>query len=81
VIGSESRTVGSTLMNSESSRSHAIFTILIHKKTSDSASTSKFHFVDLAGSERLSRTKAEGARMKEGTPYQLQLDTNTFPRN
>jgi hypothetical protein len=28
--------------------------------------TSKFHFVDLAGSERLSRTKAEGVRMKEG---------------
>lgn len=28
--------------------------------------SSKFHFVDLAGSERAKRTKAEGARLREG---------------
>ncbi len=31
VDGSVNRTVGATMMNSESSRSHAIFTILLHK--------------------------------------------------
>jgi hypothetical protein len=56
--------LGSTSMNSESSRSHAIFTIILHEAVSNV--TSKFHFVDLAGSERLARTKAEGVQMKEG---------------
>eukprot|EP01117_Protostelium_nocturnum_P017757 TRINITY_DN7284_c0_g1_i1.p1 TRINITY_DN7284_c0_g1~~TRINITY_DN7284_c0_g1_i1.p1 ORF type:complete len:648 (-),score=234.36 TRINITY_DN7284_c0_g1_i1:1817-3595(-) len=67
--GSLSRTVGSTQMNTESSRSHAIFTIILQRVDEQDASniiTSRLHFVDLAGSERLSRTKAEGARMKEG---------------
>ncbi|KAI8091428.1 P-loop containing nucleoside triphosphate hydrolase protein [Gilbertella persicaria] len=72
--GSVSRTTASTDMNSNSSRSHAIFTVtliqhisttfndqVIHKKLE-----SKFHFVDLAGSERLKKTNAVGERAKEG---------------
>ncbi|KAL0605275.1 Chromosome-associated kinesin KIF4A [Plecturocebus cupreus] len=67
--GNNSRTVASTAMNSQSSRSHAIFTISIEqRKKSDRNSSfrSKLHLVDLAGSERQKKTKAEGDRLKEG---------------
>ncbi|KAG2263596.1 hypothetical protein Bca52824_070675 [Brassica carinata] len=76
--GSLSRATGSTNMNSQSSRSHAIFTITLEqKKISSSSSTAtedpgedilcaKLHLVDLAGSERAKRTGADGMRLKEG---------------
>uniref|UniRef100_A0A452SZL4 Kinesin family member 4A n=2 Tax=Ursus TaxID=9639 RepID=A0A452SZL4_URSMA len=67
--GNNCRTVASTAMNSQSSRSHAIFTIAIEqRKKSDKNSSfrSKLHLVDLAGSERQKKTKAEGDRLKEG---------------
>ncbi|XP_036267335.1 chromosome-associated kinesin KIF4A isoform X2 [Pipistrellus kuhlii] len=67
--GNNCRTVASTAMNSQSSRSHAIFTICIEqRKKSDKSSSfrSKLHLVDLAGSERQKKTKAEGDRLKEG---------------
>ncbi|XP_063277944.1 chromosome-associated kinesin KIF4A [Prinia subflava] len=67
--GNNSRTVGSTAMNSQSSRSHAIFTICIDQKKKNDKNSSfhcKLHLVDLAGSERQKKTKAEGDRLKEG---------------
>ncbi|XP_062039161.1 chromosome-associated kinesin KIF4A isoform X3 [Lepus europaeus] len=67
--GNNCRTVASTAMNSQSSRSHAIFTISIEqRKKNDKSSSfrSKLHLVDLAGSERQKKTKAEGDRLKEG---------------
>eukprot|EP00736_Rhodelphis_marinus_P008897 Rmarinus@m.10842 len=68
--GSVCRTTGSTLMNLESSRSHAVFTVtasFVEDRGSESVrATSKFNFVDLAGSERLKRTGAVGMRRKEG---------------
>uniref|UniRef100_A0A6I8SB11 Kinesin family member 4A n=1 Tax=Xenopus tropicalis TaxID=8364 RepID=A0A6I8SB11_XENTR len=67
--GNSSRTVASTAMNSQSSRSHAIFTISIdQRKEGDKNNSfrSKLHLVDLAGSERQKKTKAEGDRLKEG---------------
>lgn len=72
--GSLQRSVASTLMNSQSSRSHAIFTINIDyqtlpEKVEEAQAEkwmSKFHFVDLAGSERAKRTGASGATLKEG---------------
>ncbi|XP_066106128.1 chromosome-associated kinesin KIF4A isoform X1 [Saccopteryx bilineata] len=67
--GNNARSVASTAMNSQSSRSHAIFTISIEqRKKSDKNSCfrTKLHLVDLAGSERLKKTKAEGDRLKEG---------------
>uniref|UniRef100_A0A8C9DDT3 Kinesin family member 4A n=1 Tax=Prolemur simus TaxID=1328070 RepID=A0A8C9DDT3_PROSS len=67
--GNNCRTVASTAMNSQSSRSHAIFTISIEqRKKSDKSSSfrTKLHLVDLAGSERQKKTKAEGDRLKEG---------------
>ncbi|XP_017776284.1 PREDICTED: kinesin-like protein KIF21A isoform X1 [Nicrophorus vespilloides] len=75
-IGALSRTTASTQMNTQSSRSHAIFTLhikqqrLVPSDEGDSTEfetlTAKFHFVDLAGSERLKRTGATGDRAKEG---------------
>ncbi|XP_003801810.1 chromosome-associated kinesin KIF4A [Otolemur garnettii] len=67
--GNNCRTVASTAMNSQSSRSHAIFTISIEqrkKNDKNSSFRSKLHLVDLAGSERQKKTKAEGDRLREG---------------
>ncbi|RCI03732.1 hypothetical protein CU098_008918, partial [Rhizopus stolonifer] len=66
--GSLCRTVGSTDMNTVSSRSHAVFSVILkqQKSPSEPSLTSKFHFVDLAGSERLKRTHAQGDRAREG---------------
>lgn len=60
--GARKRATGATLMNDESSRSHAIFTIQMEQKTmvvnpetgktTEDYVCSKFRFVDLAGSER-----------------------------
>ncbi|KAH9259434.1 hypothetical protein BASA81_002477 [Batrachochytrium salamandrivorans] len=78
--GTLCRTTGSTDMNSHSSRSHAIFTIILeqHLKSEDEAEEteyriSKFHFVDLAGSERAKRTRATGQRLKEGININMGL--------
>lgn len=53
--GSLCRTTGSTEMNTVSSRSHAVFSVILKQQKSDQdpSITSKFHFVDLAGSERV----------------------------
>lgn len=69
IRGSSDRAVASTAMNSQSSRSHAIFTITLQKvpKENPSAATiAKFHLVDLAGSERSKKTLTNGEQFKEG---------------
>ena len=72
--GSVARTTGATSMNAGSSRSHAIFTIILEQRhltrermraNRGAYSSAKFHLVDLAGSERNKRTRAIGARFKE----------------
>lgn len=70
VEGSRLRVTASTNMNLQSSRSHAIFSIMVSQAKEapgqPSVETfSKFHMVDLAGSERLSRTGASGDRARE----------------
>ncbi|KAH8413266.1 hypothetical protein KR009_009345 [Drosophila setifemur] len=69
--GNKERTVGETNMNERSSRSHAIFRIIIESRKSnssedDSVIQSVLNLVDLAGSERADQTGARGARLKEG---------------
>ncbi|KAI8603695.1 hypothetical protein EDD21DRAFT_294898, partial [Dissophora ornata] len=67
--GSLCRTTAATDMNQTSSRSHAIFSVILKQQRSEELEpklASKFHFVDLAGSERLKRTRAVGDRAKEG---------------
>lgn len=63
--GKKNRSVGATLMNATSSRSHSIFTIVIEcAETSadagDHIRVGKLNLVDLAGSERQSKVGAEG---------------------
>ncbi|KAJ6419849.1 hypothetical protein OIU84_029885 [Salix udensis] len=80
--GSLSRATGSTNMNNQSSRSHAIFTITLEQMRKlhsvspvndtpdedmgEEYFCAKLHLVDLAGSERAKRTGTGGLRLKEG---------------
>jgi kinesin family protein 3/17 len=77
--GKKNRSVGSTLMNASSSRSHSIFTIVCEcaEDKADGSKPSirvgKLNLVDLAGSERQSKTGATGDRLKEATKINLSL--------
>ncbi|XP_066862818.1 kinesin-like protein KIF13A isoform X11 [Kogia breviceps] len=79
--GNKSRTVAATNMNEESSRSHAVFSIIITQTLYDLQSgnsgekVSKVSLVDLAGSERVSKTGAAGERLKEGSNINKSLTT------
>ncbi|KAJ9465822.1 Kinesin-like calmodulin-binding protein-like protein [Diplonema papillatum] len=63
--GMSLRQVHSTLMNPQSSRSHAVFTLAIKFRTAQTESTAKLSFVDLAGSERVKISHSKGERLKE----------------
>ncbi|ODN01520.1 Kinesin-like protein KIF13A [Orchesella cincta] len=79
--GNKSRTVAATNMNSESSRSHAVFTIVLTQTMTDTSSgvtgekVSRISLVDLAGSERAAKTGAVGERLKEGSNINKSLTT------
>lgn len=78
--GQHNRTVGSTNMNRESSRSHAIFSAYIKVTTVDNENNqrtrySKLNIVDLAGSERTKDTQAEGKRLQEACKINQSLTT------
>ncbi|CAG9789698.1 unnamed protein product [Diatraea saccharalis] len=77
-VGNKNRHIGATAMNTESSRSHAIFSITVEssKRGSDGkvhVKMGKLHLVDLAGSERQSKTQATGTRLKEATKINQSL--------
>ncbi|GLI58618.1 hypothetical protein VaNZ11_000353 [Volvox africanus] len=78
-VGRKNRSVGATLMNQDSSRSHSIFTITIESIEQTKAQpeghikVGKLNLVDLAGSERQSKTGATGDRLKEATKINLSL--------
>lgn len=76
--GDSKRSVASTRMNLESSRSHAIFNLSISQTEQDgSMRESDLKLVDLAGSERANATLgiANGQRMKEGANINKSLST------
>ncbi|XP_035771964.1 kinesin-like protein KIF13B [Neolamprologus brichardi] len=79
--GNKSRTVAATNMNEESSRSHAVFNIILTHTLTDLRSgtsgekVSKLSLVDLAGSERAAKTGAAGERLKEGSNINKSLST------
>uniref|UniRef100_A0A4W3IAB3 Kinesin family member 15 n=1 Tax=Callorhinchus milii TaxID=7868 RepID=A0A4W3IAB3_CALMI len=76
-MGWRNRSVASTSMNRESSRSHAVFTVTIESKEKISnlfnIRTSQLNLVDLAGSERQRDTRAEGVRLKEASSINRSL--------
>ena len=76
--GTRNKIVASTSMNESSSRSHAIFQVLVEKsevihssnssskrRTNGKVLTGKLTCVDLAGSERASKTHPTGIQLKE----------------
>ncbi|XP_053721190.1 kinesin-like protein KIF13B isoform X2 [Synchiropus splendidus] len=79
--GNKSRTVAATNMNEESSRSHAVFNIILTHTLTDVQSgtsgekVSRLSLVDLAGSERAAKTGAAGERLKEGSNINKSLTT------
>lgn len=73
-LGYNNRSVGATLMNAESSRSHSIFTINVESigqaldgSGGEHIIAGKLNLVDLAGSERQAKTGAAGDRLKVRT--------------
>ncbi|KIJ19791.1 hypothetical protein PAXINDRAFT_166017 [Paxillus involutus ATCC 200175] len=79
--GNKARTVAATNMNETSSRSHAVFTLLLSMKKHDvgtnldTEKVSRISLVDLAGSERANSTGATGQRLKEGANINKSLTT------
>ena len=79
--GNKARTVAATNMNETSSRSHAVFTLILTQKRHDvetnmqTEKVSRISLVDLAGSERATSTGATGARLKEGAEINRSLST------
>ena len=73
--GATQRTTGSTKMNELSSRSHAVFIIIVEnskleeepgrQELRQSFKVGKLNLVDLAGSERVRQSGATGVRLEE----------------
>lgn len=77
--GAANRKIAATHMNSESSRSHSVFTCVIESRwEKDSMAHLRFgrlNLVDLAGSERQKSSGAEGDRLKEAANINKSLST------
>ncbi|CAL7949030.1 unnamed protein product [Xylocopa violacea] len=68
--GSQRRQTAATLMNTQSSRSHTVFSITVHMKENtidgdEVLKTGKLNLVDLAGSENVGRSGAADRRARE----------------
>ena len=68
--GQKSRSTASTKMNDVSSRSHAVFIVIVEQMKNNTQSlkevkVGKLNLVDLAGSERINVSGAVGKRLEE----------------
>ncbi|TQD96897.1 hypothetical protein C1H46_017502 [Malus baccata] len=77
--GASNRKMAATHMNSESSRSHSVFTCIIESRWEKDSVThfrfARLNLVDLAGSERQKSSGAEGDRLKEAANINKSLST------
>ena len=77
--GNKNKTIGSTLMNDTSSRSHTVIKIEVRQKEKNLIKTierySCINLVDLAGSEKVGKTGATGDRLKEACSINRSLMT------
>lgn len=77
--GNARRSVARTNMNEASSRSHAVFSLILtqrqHLAGLDTEKVSKISLVDLAGSESVAKSGATGVRLKEGAEINRSLST------
>jgi Kinesin motor domain len=80
-MGDNNRSTANTKMNDTSSRSHAVFTIMLkqihHDMDTDETTErlARIRLVDLAGSERAKATEATGQRLREGSNINKSLTT------
>ena len=73
--GVAKRRVANTAMNTESSRSHQVFSVVIESTDlqTQAVTKGKLSFVDLAGSERVKKSGATGEQLKEAQAINLSL--------
>ncbi|KAL8489514.1 hypothetical protein ACS0TY_025431 [Phlomoides rotata] len=65
-IGETNRAVGSTALNTRSSRSHSVLSVHVHgEDATGSILRSCLHLVDLAGSERVDKSEVTGDGLRE----------------
>lgn len=66
-LGHNNRATACTNLNEHSSRSHALLIITVsgYNGTTNTHTQGKLNLVDLAGSERISKSGAEGSRLRE----------------
>eukprot|EP00638_Chattonella_subsalsa_P022406 CAMPEP_0117857318 /NCGR_PEP_ID=MMETSP0950-20121206/1815_1 /TAXON_ID=44440 /ORGANISM="Chattonella subsalsa, Strain CCMP2191" /LENGTH=1189 /DNA_ID=CAMNT_0005706675 /DNA_START=226 /DNA_END=3795 /DNA_ORIENTATION=- len=76
-IAARHRSVGSTAMNADSSRSHSVFTMYLQARNEREGRqlNGKLNLVDLAGSERVNKSEAKGDRLKEAVNINQSLST------
>jgi kinesin family protein 5 len=76
-IGNSNRSIASTLMNAESSRSHSIFILTVTQNNMEdlSCKVGKLYLVDLAGSEKIAKTGAQGTTLDEAKKINQSLTT------
>mmetsp|Transcript_81651 Transcript_81651/g.141957 ORF Transcript_81651/g.141957 Transcript_81651/m.141957 type:complete len:561 (+) Transcript_81651:68-1750(+) len=71
--GAATRTVGKTVFNARSSRSHAVATL--HIKFTEGEKETRLYLVDLAGSERAGQYALSDEQLKEGVNINKSLST------